>query len=200
MAIKEYGYRAKGAPGITDCFFKRIDETYVDSIIYQKDTIVETLTSPTCTLCDRDLDFIDEISVRENGVVFDIHVTSSDDREPCEYARIYFFNNGDIHLVYSELSSFNWGTLERDDNLIDELDEKLGSKYELVPEKMFVEEIFDKTKPRNIKMMEECKKQIATVLDKARKLLDDEIFNEDEGINSPIKESHTRINTLVYKL
>lgn len=169
MKIKDYGFRSRIWPEITEKYFRMLDSSYVCDIIDKKDKIIELLDAPTTSFDSKELGAITGVSVREKGLVFQLYLDSYDDREPEEFALVYFFQNGDIYYIPEALSSFNWGYQERDDDIIDELEEKMGFRYELLKEKMFIAELYEKTKPRNKKMMELVKNKINTILDNAKK-------------------------------
>lgn len=168
MLVKEYGFKSKSGLDELNC---TLDSSIILDIISDKDKIIGLLDKPTSDIFQEieGLDYIRSVSVRHYGVVFDVVQYSLDDREPDEYAKVYFFNNGEIHFVMEALSSYNWLYQERDDNAIEDLDFKMDFQYELLPEKMFIAELYEKTKPKNKKLMEKCKKQIDTLLTNAGK-------------------------------
>lgn len=167
MKVKDYGYRSGRWTNFTDDKFRTLSSRCVLGILDRKDEIIESLKEPTTKFSLDELGDISSVSVRERGLVFEVYSEGFDDSEPDEYATVYFFQNGEIYYVPEVLSSVDWTYSRRDDD-VNELEERMGYKYELAKGKNRITGLFERTKQKNERLMELVKNKIATILDQAK--------------------------------
>lgn len=178
MNIMEYGFNSINPitkRKIDESHFKNLSSNLIFEILKNKDKLLSRLDKPTSTSFQYlGLDYVKKIKVCKNGIKINLYyekVTLKEDEY--EEANIYIFEDGEVSYVPSVLL-YDDMLLRRKDDVIFNLDEKIGKAYELKKERKGVIEKVLKTKEYNEKLIKLCKEKFDLVLNKSSKLLSDE--------------------------
>ena len=126
---------------------------------------------------------ISSIKVFEEGIVVYFSQWVEDPRynesSPI-YSRAYIYDNGEIHYVITRAPYCGFSS-GRNDELVDELDNKMGNEIQLIPEKKGLAEKISRTKDKNERINNACKEKVRVALTRIKDYLDIIMSNNDDN-------------------